>query len=206
MDKGVKSVTHLDALRHFRWIQPYDYVAALILMGGLVFSIRMSWASSLLYSLLTVNFTALWGVCVLFRCSFFILQQMARCKTLPDRTAQLTLSYLQQQPPPSEDQEQEPYLINAAKFTVLRRLGWVKPIDYLIVILIIVGWVTAGVSLWNHRVDIVGVALTSSVVMSGVWCVIMAFRCGWFVLQLGSDLRDVPAQAIKLVLTFERRV
>lgn len=89
-----------------------------------------------------------------------------------------------------------------SQYGALRHLGWIQPIDYLLMLLVIFSWLTIAAwkifgqpTPWN----IVSCVMVSMVLMQ-TWVVILVFRCSHFVLLIQAYLNTLPDEAAKIVM------
>lgn len=203
-----KATSQWDVLRHLKWVQPYDYLMATFLgLGG----IGTTWSflngtglltTSILFFVLSCS--QLWLVSLLFRCSFFVVQLMAKVKTLADTTARHALAYIHKKEPEPEELEIR-FLFNKAQLETLRDVGWLKPWDYAVAITLGLTWATTVVLLVQRLPGWVPLPLGVGCFLTTTWCVVLCFRTSWFVLQVFADLSSVPREALKLIYLFERK-
>lgn len=88
------------------------------------------------------------------------------------------------------------------RMQALRQVGWVQPIDYILVFSICLSWATALAwkifgepTSWNLLVcAVVAGALTQ------LWLVILIFRCSHFVLLIHAAINTLPDEAARIVM------
>lgn len=137
--------TALAALRHFRWIQRYDTFMAAIVAVAMVVSLLLAWRYSIKEALLpfmaTTMLSSVWMIVLLFRCSWFVLLLMARCKMLPDTTARHAMAYVQRAPINDDIDDGPPPRLAGAHLKALIAAGWLKRADGVMAVLVLVSWI-----------------------------------------------------------------
>ena len=93
------------------------------------------------------------------------------------------------QPPPMTERE------------ALRQVGWIQPIDFLIMTLVGVVWVT--LLYWKifsnpSAIQIISCCLVAFALVQ-LWVVILIFRCAHFVLLLTAHVNNMPDVAARMV-------
>jgi len=88
------------------------------------------------------------------------------------------------------------------QYAALRHLGWIQPIDYLCMVLIILTWLT--VLAWNvfgqpTPWNMLCCVLVAAVITQ-VWTILLVFRCSHFVLLIQAYLNTLPEEAARIVM------
>lgn len=90
------------------------------------------------------------------------------------------------------------------RWTALKQIGWWKPIDTaLIAVLlahIVTGFFFAVFGKLTSTVAIIG--LLQMLVILGAWCVMLAYRCMDFVLQLRANIEMLPFDSARIAVGF----
>ena len=84
----------------------------------------------------------------------------------------------------------------------LRQLGWIQPIDYIVMVLVAFAWLTilawkvfGQPTPWNVLCCVlVAAGLTQ------IWTIILIFRCSHFVLLIQAYLNTLPEEAARIVM------
>jgi len=204
--------THLQALKHFRWVQRQDAVIGTILVLAFLLCcgmLAMGMTSQEVFVSLvgTMMLLSGWVVILMFRSSWFVLLLMARCKMLPNTTARYATAYLQKRAPVVEEEDQPPPKIEGIHLKALVAMGWIKPIDGLFALATLILWGLCVGTFLQHDVNLAKGLLFGCFGFFNIslWSLMLAFRCSWFILQLSADLRKIPEEAIRLIFLFERR-
>ena len=89
-----------------------------------------------------------------------------------------------------------------SQMDALRQLGWIQPIDYFMLFVIAMCWLTVLAwkifgqpTPWNILVCVVIAA-----VVTQLWSIILLFRCSHFVLLIQAYLNTLPEEAAKIVM------
>jgi len=86
----------------------------------------------------------------------------------------------------------------------LRQLGWIQPIDYALLLLVGLCWVT--LLYWNIFGNPTPVqTLADCLVAFGllqIWVIILVYRCAHFVLLLTATVNNMPEDAARMVVGF----
>ena len=88
------------------------------------------------------------------------------------------------------------------QFGALRHLGWIQPIDYFMIWLISMCWLTilawkifGQPTPWNIMCCVLIAA-----VLTQVWTILLIFRCSHFVLLIQAYLNTLPEEAARIVM------
>ena len=88
------------------------------------------------------------------------------------------------------------------QYGALRQLGWIQPVDYLLMILVLFCWLT--IIAWKIFGQPSNWNVLSCCIVAGVitqaWMIILIFRCSHFVLLIQAYLNTLPEEAAKIVM------
>jgi hypothetical protein len=84
----------------------------------------------------------------------------------------------------------------------LRMLGWIQPIDYLMMVLVCLCWLT--ILAWHIFGHPTPWNILSCVLVAGcltqMWTILLVFRCAHFVLLIQAYLNTLPDEAARIVM------
>lgn len=86
----------------------------------------------------------------------------------------------------------------------LRKLGWIQPVDLVILVLIMVVWVT--LLYWKifsepSALQILSCCLVAFA-LTQLWVIILIYRCSHFVLMLTAHVNNMPDAAARMVIGY----
>ena len=89
-----------------------------------------------------------------------------------------------------------------SQYDALRQLGWIQPLDYIMMWLIAMAWLTVLAwkifgqpTPWNILCCVMIAA-----VLTQLWTIILVFRCSHFVLLIQAYLNTLPEEAARIVM------
>lgn len=92
------------------------------------------------------------------------------------------------------------------KADALAQLGWIKPFDYVIFAIIMIGYVT--LFFWwvfgNPQPMTTIIALLMNIIITQFWVISLIFRCSDFVLETRADINMLPDAAARIVMSANR--
>ncbi len=102
-------------------------------------------------------------------------------------------------PPPPAVQEQP-----LTQQQALRLVGWVQPVDYAILGIVSLVWITLGY--WALFAEPTPLQILSCCLVAftlvQLWMVILLFRCSHFVLMLTAYVNTMPDAAARMVVSY----
>jgi hypothetical protein len=86
----------------------------------------------------------------------------------------------------------------------LRQLGWIQPVDFVIMAVIVVVWIT--LLYWNvfsepSPMQMLSCCLTAFA-LTQLWAIILIYRCAHFVLMLSAYVNNMPDAAARMVIGY----
>ena len=84
----------------------------------------------------------------------------------------------------------------------LRHMGWIMPIDYICMTLLLLCWLT--VLAWNifgqPTPSNILVCVVIATVITQLWTIILVYRCSHFVLLTQAYINTLPEEAARIVM------
>ena len=106
--------------------------------------------------------------------------------------------------PPTDTVLAEPLGPGMTQTQALRQVGWIQPIDFVLLGLIAATWVT--LLYWNifgepTPMETLSCCLIAFAIVQ-VWAILLIFRCSHFVLLLTAHVNNMPDVAARMVIGY----